>query len=199
MPGGTAILLGGRSDAESMVPARKKESHTMNKLVTFLVGAVLVASVAKANADPVQMAAPEGDPVLTVSGGIKNSNADGAAVFDMAMLKALPATTFSTSTIWTEGVREFTGVQLSDLVDAVAAEGSSLKATAINDYAVEIPMPDAIDGGPILAYEIDGQEMSVREKGPLWVVYPYDLNDKYKSETIYSRSIWQLDAIEVQK
>jgi len=171
----------------------------MNKLVTFLVGAVLVASVAKANADPVQMAAPEGDPVLTVSGGIKNSNADGAAVFDMAMLKALPATTFSTSTIWTEGVREFTGVQLSDLVDAVAAEGSSLKATAINDYAVEIPMPDAIDGGPILAYEIDGQEMSVREKGPLWVVYPYDLNDKYKSETIYSRSIWQLDAIEVQK
>ena len=171
----------------------------MNKLVTFLVGAALVVSVAKANADTVQMAAPEGEPVLTVSGGIKNSNADGAAVFDMEMLKALPATTFSTSTIWTEGVRQFTGVQLSDLVDAVAAEGSSLKTTAINDYAIEIPMTDAIDGGPILAYQIDGQEMSVREKGPLWVVYPYDLDDKYKSETIYSRSIWQLDSIEVQK
>lgn len=171
----------------------------MNKLVTFLVGAVLVASVAKANADTVRMAAPEGDPVLTISGGIKNSNADGVAVFDMAMLKALPATTFSTSTIWTEGVRQFTGVQLSDVVGAVAAEGSTLRATAINDYAVNIPMTDAIDGGPILAYEIDGKEMSVREKGPLWVVYPYDLNDKYKSETIYSRSIWQLNAIEVQK
>lgn len=171
----------------------------MKTLMAFSIGAALLALTANASADSVPMAAPTGDPLLTVSGSIQNANAEGTAVFDMAMLKALPATTFSTSTIWTEGVRQFTGVQLSDLIAAVAADGSTLKATAINDYAIEIPMTDAIDGGPMLAYEIDGQEMSVREKGPLWVVYPYDLNDEYKSETIYSRSIWQLNAIEVQK
>jgi hypothetical protein len=38
--------------------------------------------------------------------------------------------------------------------------------------------------------------MSVRDKGPLWVIYPYD-SDDYRSEVIYSRSIWQLDRLEV--
>jgi hypothetical protein len=38
--------------------------------------------------------------------------------------------------------------------------------------------------------------MSIREKGPLWLVYPYDLNKAYQSETIYSRSIWQLVRID---
>ncbi|MDP5360810.1 MAG: oxidoreductase, partial [Paracoccaceae bacterium] len=36
-------------------------------------------------------------------------------------------------------------------------------------------------------------------KGPLWVVYPYDMSADYRSEVIYYRSIWQLDRIEVVK
>ncbi|RYH00603.1 oxidoreductase, partial [Salipiger sp. IMCC34102] len=39
--------------------------------------------------------------------------------------------------------------------------------------------------------------MQVRDKGPLWIVYPYDDTPEYRSEVIYSRSIWQLDRIEV--
>ena len=40
--------------------------------------------------------------------------------------------------------------------------------------------------------------MSRRDKGPLWVIYPYHDNIDYRSETIYSRSIWQLDRIEAE-
>ena len=54
-----------------------------------------------------------------------------------------------------------------------------------------------MEGGPIIAYMMNGEEMSVRNKGPLWLVYPYDLNHEYRSEVIYSRSIWQLDRIDV--
>ncbi len=169
----------------------------MKKLMPFVTGAALMALTIYANAAPLTLAAPSGEPVLTVSGDIQSTNANSSAVFNMAMLKALPITTFSTNTIWTKGVRQFTGVQLSDLIEAVGGKGSTLKATAINNYAVDIPMTDAINGGAIIAYEIDGKEMSVRQKGPLWIVYPYDLDNKYKSETIYSRSIWQLNAIEV--
>lgn len=185
--------------AKRLLFASKVESDMMKKLMAFSVGAAMVVFTALANAGSVQMTAPTGAVVLTVNGNIHNTNTEGAAVFDMAMLKALPATTFSTTTIWTEGVGQFTGVQLSDLIKAVAAEGFTLKATAINDYTIEIPMSDAIDGGPILAYEIDGKEMSVRKKGPLWIVYPYDVDNRYQSETIYSRSIWQLSSIEVQQ
>jgi hypothetical protein len=40
--------------------------------------------------------------------------------------------------------------------------------------------------------------MTVRDKGPLWIVYPYDAKPEYRQELIYSRSIWQLDHIEVK-
>ncbi len=87
-------------------------------------------------------------------------------------------------------------MSLSTLVDRLGIEGASLRATAINDYTVEIPLSDAVEGGPMIAYRMDGEIMSVRNKGPLWVVYPYDSESDYRTEVIYSRSIWQLDRIE---
>ena len=69
----------------------------------------------------------------------------------------------------------------------------------INDYAVEIPSDDWVEGGPIVAYLNNDEPMSVREKGPLWVVYPYDSDAAYQTEVTYSRSIWQLDRIIVKE
>jgi len=37
----------------------------------------------------------------------------------------------------------------------------------------------------------------LREKGPLWVIYPYDSDAKFRTEVIYSRSIWQLDRLAI--
>jgi hypothetical protein len=41
--------------------------------------------------------------------------------------------------------------------------------------------------------------MSLREKGPLWIIYPFDSSPEYQTELTYSRSIWQLNRIEVQR
>ncbi|WP_424987008.1 molybdopterin-dependent oxidoreductase [Microbulbifer sp. S227A] len=139
---------------------------------------------------------PTGDIVLTVSGKLAHSNVDDTAQFDLELLEEMPVTRFETSTIWTEGTQVFEGVELADLVERLGLEGETLFASAINDYTVEIPLSDAAEGGPIIAYRIDGKEMSVREKGPLWVIYPYDKSSDYQTEVIYSRSIWQLDRIE---
>lgn len=87
---------------------------------------------------------------------------------------------------------------LATLLKAVGADGAMLRASAINDYAVEIPVEDAVEGGPIVAYLLNGEPMSVRDKGPLWIVYPFDSAPEYQTEQVYSRSIWQLDRIEVQ-
>jgi len=113
------------------------------------------------------------------------------------MLRALDDTVIETSTIWTDGVRSFQGVSLDVLIDMLGVSDGSLAASAINDYTVQIPLSDAAPGGPILAYLMDGKAMSVREKGPLWVIYPYDSAAEFRSEVIFSRSIWQLDRIEV--
>jgi hypothetical protein len=137
------------------------------------------------------------ETILTVSGSVAASDQGDAWAFDMEDLKSMPVDTFETTTIWTEGVQTFEGVPLIAILDHVGATGDELRAVALNDYAVSIPVSDAVVDGPIIAYTQNGAEMSVRNKGPLWIVYPYDGNEVYKSEEYYSRSIWQLDRIEV--
>lgn len=102
-----------------------------------------------------------------------------------------------TSTIWTEGVHEFSGVPLYALLQHLDVTGSTIQAVALNDYAVSIPLSDARTGGPIVAFAIDGQPIPRREKGPLWIIYPFDQSSEYRTETVYSRSIWQLNRLNI--
>lgn len=144
-----------------------------------------------------QLDAPQGDVILTVSGNIEAAGDNGVVRFDLDGLRDLGGREFVTSTIWTQGRRRFRGVSLDVLLDHLRARGRTLRAVAINDYVVKIPVTDATPAGPIIAYEMDGEAMSLRDKGPLWVVYPYDSAAEYRSEVIFARSIWQLDRIEV--
>ena len=141
---------------------------------------------------------PRGEVVLTVSGQVASTNVAETARFDMDMLHAMPRQSFTTTTIWTEGAQQFEGVPLKALLDAVGANGETLHMVALNDYAVDIPLEALADHAPIIAYRVNGKDISVRDKGPLWIVYPYDSDPRYRSELIYSRSIWQLDRIEVR-
>ena len=139
-----------------------------------------------------------GPVILTVSGAFERAPDQGEMAFDMAMLRALDDSAFSTSTIWTDGIHRFSGVSLHLLAAYLGvAEGAVLKFEAINDYLIEVPVSDAVSDGPIIAYAMDGAPMSIRERGPLWLIYPYDSDPDYQSEIIYTRSIWQLKHIEV--
>ena len=169
----------------------------MKPIQTFLAVAALIGTATVACASDLPQ--PAGTVVLTVSGDIGVTNEAEIAQFDLAMLRELDETTFTTKTPWTEGEHTFTGASLAALMTRLDIEDATLAATAINDYAIEIPTSDAVEGGPIVAYEMDGQPMSVRDKGPLWIVYPYDANEDYRSELTYSRSIWQLDRIVVTR
>ncbi|WP_417714236.1 molybdopterin-dependent oxidoreductase [Pseudophaeobacter arcticus] len=118
-------------------------------------------------------------------------------------LQAFTAESFETATIWTTGPQSFTGVPLADLLaqfDLTAeTPGVIIEARAVNDYMVEVPLSDAVAGGPLIAYLRNGKTMSLRGKGPLWLVYPYDNNPSYRTEAVYSRSIWQLDHLTLRQ
>ena len=168
-------------------------------IAALLTGLAVALGFLTANpaAQAQSLGTPTAEVLLTVTGEIGRTNRDGAMAFDRAMLKDLPRTSFTTSTIWTDGKHSFTGVKLADLLDAVDAEGGTLRATALNDYEITMPVAEARDGA-LIAYAMDGEAMSVREKGPLWIVYPYDSDIAYQSETIYARSIWQLNRIRIE-
>ncbi len=167
-------------------------------MTSFIKMLGLIAALAFPVASHAEMLAmPETEVVLTVSGIISHSNVDDTAQFDMQMLTDLDVTTFETTTIWTDGVQAFEGVALNVLMDKLGVTEGTILASAINDYTVEIPVTDAVEGGPVVAYKLNGGIMSVRDKGPLWLVYPYDDSADYRTEVVYAHSIWQLDRMEI--
>lgn len=142
-----------------------------------------------------QLPAPEGDVLLTLSGTLTHETADGVVTLDREMLENMETVAFTTSTIWMEEEVTFTGVSLRDVLDYAGARGEEISAVALNDYKIEIPVSEIEENSPIIAYLMNGEPMSRRNKGPLWIVYDYDSDAKYRSEVVYSRSIWQLDRI----
>lgn len=140
---------------------------------------------------------PLGDVVLTVAGKVSTTNRNDRAQFDMAMLERLPQTSYTTRTPWYVGPRRFTGPLLRDLLQAVGAQGQQLRVTALNDYRVDIPVDDARRWDVIVARLLDGKPMTVRDKGPLFVMYPFDDHGALRSPLYFSRCAWQLSAIEV--
>ena len=142
--------------------------------------------------------APKERPILAVSGKIAARNAGETARFDMKMIEALPQHSFTTSTPWFDRPVKFTGPLLSDLLAAVKASGTSISAEAINDYRITIPVADATRFKVIVARQIDDRPIPVREKGPLFVVYPFDSNAELRTSVYYERSIWQLKALDIQ-
>jgi hypothetical protein len=141
---------------------------------------------------------PAGPVVLTISGRVGQPNAGSRAEFDMAMLETLPQHSFVTRTPWYTSPRKFTGPLLRDVLAACGASGSNLRAAALNDYHVDLPFDDAQRHDVLLARLLDDKPMAVRDKGPLFIIYPFDSSAELRNTVYYSRSAWQLKSIDVQ-
>ena len=163
---------------------------------TLLAGcAFALLSITTALAAP--LGQPAGETVLTITGDIANTNGDGVATFDKAMLEALERRSATMETPWTEGKVTFEGPLLKAILDAAGAQGKTLIVKALNDYSAEVPMEDAQDFPTMLAIRMNGEEMSVRDKGPLFMIYPFDKHPELYNEKYFSRSVWQIKEIEV--
>ncbi len=163
----------------------------------YTLAACLAALMLVAPSTAAELAQPTGKVILEVTGLIDNLNTVDAAAFDMAMLDALPGQETMTSTPWYNGVKKFSGPLGASLLQIVGAHGTQLKVTALNDYVTVIPVSDFQDYDVILATQLDDVPMSVRDKGPIFVIYPFDEVPELNNETYYGRSAWQVKSIEV--
>jgi hypothetical protein len=141
---------------------------------------------------------PSGRPLLTVSGKIANTNKGDLAQFDRPMLEALGMSGFSTMTPWYPGPVRFDGVRMDRLLEVIGASGDRVLAYALNDYTTELPVSDFATYGVLLALKRDGEYMPVRDKGPFFIVYPFDSQPELKHQRFYSRSAWQLARLDVR-
>lgn len=157
--------------------------------------ALLPLSVARA-ADP--LPEPKGPVILLVTGNIGVSNTPEGAAFDRDMLIELGLSEVQTSTPWTDGVQLFEGVLARAVVERVEAAGTLVKAAALNDYTVELPLDDFLNNDVLLALSMNGEEMHVSDKGPIWIIYPRDDVPEFQNRKLNDRWVWQLKSLAVQ-
>ena len=167
---------------------------TKTALAAALLSVALHGPAAQATGP---VAAPQGRVVLKMNGQITQKNAGDHIELDLAMLQALGGVTLQTSTAWTEGRPTFEGVLIRDLLKQAGASGKTVTAVALNDYKVEIAAADFEKYPVILAYKMDGEFLKIRDKGPLWIVYPQDEFPELKDKATQKKWVWQVKELRI--
>ncbi|CTQ53429.1 Oxidoreductase molybdopterin binding domain protein [Roseibium album] len=131
--------------------------------------------------------------VLTISGKISGEESVDLSIRQLTQLSRV---SYTTSTPWHDGKVSFEGVLLGTLMKHVGATGENAEFIALNEYRSTLPVSDFKEHSPLLAYMKDGKYMTIRDKGPLFVIYPFDDKPELKTEVFFSRSVWQIRSIE---
>ncbi|QSA20017.1 oxidoreductase, partial [Vibrio furnissii] len=63
-------------------------------------------------------------------------------------------------------------------------------------YWSTIPYDDIEKYNPLFAVKKNDDVMSVRDKGPIWVIYPLTEFNELNNEVLHSRMVWQVSQIE---
>ncbi|MFG6511372.1 molybdopterin-dependent oxidoreductase [Sulfitobacter sp. M23905] len=119
--------------------------------------------------------------------------------FTLEQLQTLPQTTVVTANDYVEPSAVFQGPLLRTVLEALEIDkDAELKMIALNDFTSTVPASDAFDYDVIMAVLRDGERMTVRNKGPIWVIYPMDDNPELRSDIYNDRLVWQLKEIAVE-
>lgn len=136
------------------------------------------------------------EPMLVVT----NDTRPGVeAVFTEADLLAMRQVTIRTRTEFTDGVVEFVGPLARNALAAIPVGGATqIHLVAANDYAYDIPISDLTEFDVILALFANGQRLSRRDKGPIWLMYPLDDHPELNEAKYNHRLVWQLTRMELR-
>jgi hypothetical protein len=160
-------------------------------VMMLLVGVLAVSAVAK------DIPMPAGDVVLTVTGTVALTNADGVFEMDMAMLRALPQVSYFVADPWM-GDNTYGGVLLSTVLEYVGfplgAEQVVMVASDEKEFPVKIA--DAL-AYPILLVMDDADGALIEALGgPIKLAFPY--NSFPGVEALYPPELWAWYVIELR-
>lgn len=111
-------------------------------------------------------------------------------------LLALDPVEIKTKNDYVDQMTTFKGPLMRSLLeDADLKPEDSIEVTALNDYKTTIPAREVLDYDVIVAVLMNGEEMSVRDKGPFWVIYPMSDHPELQEPGYNDRLIWQLSRV----
>ncbi|MHA1127967.1 MAG: hypothetical protein ACTSRN_03325 [Alphaproteobacteria bacterium] len=95
-----------------------------------------------------------------------------AAQFDFAGLQSLPQVVVKADFPKGGPVYSFEGPMLHSVLEAAGAVGETITIRALDGYAVDISLEEAVTKGAIIALKRDGIPFAIGDFGPTHVVFP---------------------------
>lgn len=129
--------------------------------------------------------------VLTVAGPA------GERQYSLAALEALGTFGVHTSTFWPVDDGHYVGPTLAAvLADAGLGEAAAVRVVAMDGFSQILPRSDWERWPVLLATRRDDQPMRRRDKGPLRIIYPRDMDAALQDTRYRLRWVWLVTRIE---
>lgn len=172
---------------------------------------LLLAATPAVAAEPYEVVQPAtlkpGDPipppahqvVLRVHGATK-AKGKGPLELDRETLEKMGLVRYTAPNRWYPTPVTFEGVLIAAFLDVVGAppQATMMRMRALNDYEILLPIAEARRWPLMFALKLNGSPMRVRDKGPIWVVYPAHLEPMLAGAAYQGKWIWQLAEITFQ-
>lgn len=160
------------------------------KLTRRLILAAAVLGMGLGAAPVVAGDSPAGPILLTVTGAVTNPNRgsydpdtdkffgfnevefSSAAQFDLNALEALDMVKVKADFPKGRQIHEFEGPLLADVLNAAGATGQTVTIQALDGYAVEMSLQEAVDAGAVVALKRGGVSFGIGDFGPTQIVFP---------------------------
>lgn len=126
---------------------------------------------------------------------------DGAHSLDMTASELSKLETHRYKAVLPGGdgaVQDVAGPLVRDVLAAAGVTGTKITARALDGYELDIPMEDVQNFDVLAATEVDGKPLSVRDRGPAWIVYPTVDHPELKDALYEARSVWQIKELIVE-
>ncbi len=117
---------------------------------------------------------------------------------DDELFAQIPQISMTVQTPWYQMPQTFEGPLLRDILNLAGIKDGEIKLTALNDYTIRFPVSDAFKYDVILARKRNGKIMTVRDKGPLFLMYPFHQHPELLKPEYFRRSSWQLNSIRAE-
>ncbi|WP_146201408.1 hypothetical protein [Leucothrix arctica] len=140
---------------------------------------------------PAERLVRQDDTLLTVNVAESSNCKNKGVLLTEAQLLALPQYEFTTLHEWSAVAETFRGPLLEDILDLACKGATTFILKALNDYSVMIDFTELKQYKPIVAHSINGERLSVRDKGPLWVMVDHDKYNIHQ-KNLSALMIWQL-------
>jgi len=121
------------------------------------------------------------------------------ATLTQQQLLQLPQHDITTNLPWTDASHTYSGPYLKDVLASLKAQGQWLTLTALDYYSVSLNFDRVKKFNPILALKRDGKLLTIRTKGPIWVILPVDSYPELNAALYNDYMVWHLVKIDVEE